>query len=252
MNSTPVIDNADSRSRHIDLEGTVNLRDAGGYETLDGRHTHWKTLWRSDSLHHLRPEGQKTLLDLGIRTIIDLRFPSEIAQSPSVFANSTAVRYHSIPLIPDTMPDNLPIPDDLVALYIGFLDDCQAALRNILGTMLESGSAPVLVHCTAGKDRTGMVIALLLGAVGVPDATVVADYALTESYIGSLLPALRRDAVRNGLDTVWYERMLDCQPEFMAKALEYLHKRYGSAENYWRGLGFSAKQLDDLRMMLVD
>src|SRR5919206_5017078 len=110
-----MLDSASSAlPRHLSLTGTYNLRDTGGYRTLDGRTTRWRTFLRSDSLHRVPPMAQTTLLNYGVRTVIDLRRSDELHVAPNVFAGSSIVSYHQISLLMDTPPPRGVRPRPLV------------------------------------------------------------------------------------------------------------------------------------------
>ena len=239
--------------RRLALNLVYNLRDIGGYRTTDGRHTRWRVLFRSDSLHRLTPDARQELFELGLRTIIDLRYREELAGAPNVFAGSSRVQYHPIalyelddPVIAACRPQNL---DEV---YRMILAHAQPQIKRVIDTLTEPGALPALAHCTAGKDRTGMVIALLLGVVGVPDETIVEDYALSGAYLGPLLAELRAQAARDGLDMDWYNRLLDSDPAIMRRTLAHLRQQYGGAEAYLRAAGVSGRQIDLLRAALVE
>ena len=239
-------------TRHLGLEGTYNLRDLGGYGTLDGRTTRWRTFFRSDSLHRLPPAAQTTLLDYGVRTVIDLRRSDELHVAPNVFASSPAVTYHQVSLLVDTPPMRGVRPRPLVETYWMILDERQEQLRQALATLAAPEGLPALVHCTAGKDRTGVLVALVLGVVGVPTTTIVEDYALTAQYlVGTYLEEVRQRAARNGIPWEWYQHQVDCHPEFMHTTLQYLEERYGNITTYVRTIGLSDEQCDRLRQALV-
>src|SRR5689334_7070320 len=108
---------ASTLSRHLRLAGTYNLRDIGGYCTLDGRTTRWRTFFRSDSLHRVPPMVQTTLLNYGVRTIIDLRRSDELHLAPNVFANSSDVMYHHVSLLADSLPERKTAPRSLPDVY---------------------------------------------------------------------------------------------------------------------------------------
>jgi len=238
--------------RHIPLAGIFNLRDTGGYPTADGGYTRWHHLWRSDNLHRLSPADQQTFIDFGIKTVIDLRYARETVQSPNMFAQAAHLHYYNIPLMATSPSLDAVPPRDLTEVYTGILDNCQPAIKAVIETVLTAADAPVLIHCTAGKDRTGTIIALLLGAVGVSDDVIVADYALTGQYIQPLLVELRAHAGRSGIDAELYERMLACTPDLMQGALHHLHEKYGSIPAYVQQLGFTSDDLARLRRMLVE
>src|SRR5436309_6252589 len=166
-------------TRHLNLEGTYNLRDTGGYRTLDGRAIRWRTFLRSDSLHRLPPVAQTILMGYGVRTVLDLRRSDELHMAPNVFVGSSDVAYHNVSLLTDTPPVRQQAPRPLVDTYRLILDQRQEQLRQALATLAAPGGLPAVVHCTAGKDRTGLIVALVLGLAGVPTTTIVEDYALS-------------------------------------------------------------------------
>lgn len=239
-------------TRHLGLEGTYNLRDLGGYGTLDGRTTLWRTFFRSDSLHRLSPAAQTALLDYGVRTVIDLRRSDELHVAPNVFAGASAVTYHQVSLLLDAPPPRGTRPRPLVETYRLILDERQEQLRQALATLAAPGGLPALMHCTAGKDRTGLVVALVLGLLGVPTATIVADYALTAQYlVGTFLDEVRQRAAGRGIPWEWYQPQVDCHPEFMHSTLQYLEEHYGGIAAYVYTIGLRDEECDRLKQGLV-
>jgi len=239
-------------TRHLGLEGTYNLRDLGGYHTLDGRTTRWRTVFRSDSLHRLPLAAQTILLDYGVRTVIDLRRSDELHVAPNVFAGSSVVSYHQISLLMDTPPPRGVRPRPLVDTYQILLDERPQQLRQVLAALATPGGLPAVVHCTAGKDRTGLVAALVLGLLGVPVTTIVEDYVLTSQYlVGPYLEEVRQRAASRGIPWEWYQHQVDCHPEFMHTTLQYLEEHYGGIAAYVRAIGLSNEQCEGLRQALL-
>ncbi len=239
--------------RHLGLEGTYNLRDTGGYRTLDGRTTRWRTFLRSDSLHRLPHMAQRTLLNYGVRTVVDLRRSDELHVAPNVFAHASEVAYHHVSLLVDTLPDRQVAPRPLLDVYRLILDTRQAQLRQALTTLAAPGGFPAVVHCTAGKDRTGLIVALLLGLAGVPAATIVADYALSAQYlVGPYLEEARQRAAQHSIPWEWFEPQLLCPPEFMQTTLQHLEERHGGIAAYMRRIGLNQEQCAGLRHALVE
>jgi protein-tyrosine phosphatase len=239
--------------RHLPLAGAYNIRDVGGYHTQTGRVTRWRRLLRADALHALTPAAQAELLAYGVHTIIDLRFAQECAAAPNVLAASPAIRYYARPLFPGSVPIS---PQgqpayDLESMYRLILDKCQAPLAAVFDIVPQTERA-VLVHCTAGKDRTGMVIALLLGLAGVDEQTIAQDYALTAEYAAPLFVTLRAQAAANGRDLAIFERFLEAKPEAMLRTLAYLRLRYGSIPAYFHHLGFDDARLAQLHDWLTE
>lgn len=247
----------ETNSRHIPLDGCYNLRDIGGYPTRDGKITRWRTVYRSDSLHRLSADSQNTLLGNGLKTIIDLRFPEEVQHDPNVFAASTALHYHHIPLIlrdpvqPNVDGQRRDASPSLYAIYLSIIESFQPQVRAVLTTISES-DFPVLIHCTAGKDRTGVIIALLLGLAGVEPETIVEDYALTSTYLTPLVASLKQRSAELGIDPETYAKMLETPPPAMRDTLIHIDAVYGSVERYLGSIGLTDQQLQTLRDRLVE
>jgi protein-tyrosine phosphatase len=228
--------------RHIRLAGTRNLRDVGGYPAGDGRQTRWRTLLRTDALDRLPPASQAKLLDLGLRQVIDLRWPHELEDAPSVFRGSGAVRYLSIPLLDDD-----PTPDvGIVGTYRRMFDSRAPQLVEIVRALLEPDGLPAVVGCAAGKDRTGVTIAVVLAAVGVPTDVVAGDYALTAELFAADV------ADEHFVDWRASSAVVDCPPEYMLEALEHLERRHGGAAALLRRNGLTDDELDRLSELLTE
>lgn len=238
--------------RHIRLEGAYNVRDVGGYSTLDGRVTQWRRLLRADSLHRLTAEDQQRLRDYGVRTIIDLRLPFEVKHNPNVFARADDVRYVNLPLITERSETSIESRAGSVGeLYRLMLDECQEPIRQTLATMAET-DAPVLVHCFVGKDRTGLIAALALGAAGVPVETIADDYALSAPLTVSLIAEIRATLIRLGYDIARFDRLSPAPREAMISTMAHLNERYGGVEAYLAAIGLTAAQRDGLRRLLLE
>ena len=237
--------------RRLRLEGAYNVRDVGGYLTGDGRMTRWRRLLRADGMHRLSEEAQRTLLEMGLRTIIDLRRPRETEEQPNVFATATTVRYLHRPLYQVVGGDH----DErtLGEIYRWVVDECQPQIAAVIGLLAEPDALPGLVHCTAGKDRTGVMVALLLGAVGVPHDVIVADYAVSaENLRGEFVEESKRRVLAAGLDWARYERLMISPEEFMRDLLAHLDRQYGGVEAYLRLIGVDGEQLATLRANLTE
>jgi protein-tyrosine phosphatase len=227
--------------RHIRLAGTRNLRDVGGYPAGGGRRARWRTLLRTDRLDRLAPDAQARLLDLGLRQVIDLRWPHELAAEPSVFAHSPRVRYTHIPLLEDNPPE-----DGIAAVYKRMVDERGAQLAEVVRALLAPAGLPAVVGCAAGKDRTGVTIAVLLSAVGISRDVVVGDYVLsTECFATPAEGADRDDPIDGAIE-------VDCDPAFMEATLDHVEARWGGARGLLRANGLVDEELDRLSELLTE
>ena len=238
----PSVSRAGQPERHIRLPGTRNLRDVGGYPAGSGLRTRWRTLLRTDALDRLPDTSQQMLLDLGLRQVIDLRWPEELAEAPSVFAMSAAVRYTSIPLLKDD-----PGPDaGLADIYRRVFDERAAQLAEIVRALLEPDGLPAVIGCAAGKDRTGVTIALLLATVGVAHDVIARDYALTvEIFAEAVQDAHLVDWRAEALD-------LDGSPDYILGALDHLDRRHGGPHALLRKQGVSDEEIAHLIDLLTE
>lgn len=239
-------------ARHIPIEGTHNFRDAGGYITRHGRSLRWGTLFRSDSLHALTVAGRQAVCDLGIRTTVDLRADHEISRFPSVFADCQDLVYAHLPLSARGTDTQAPEARDLIELNRMFLDLGQASLLSILNALAAPGAFPAVVHCSVGKDRTGLLVALLQELAGATRQDVVADYVLTSLHAATLIEEITPIALAEGRDAVQFARLMECRAEVMDETLVYLDDHYGGAERYVRGIGVADAAVASLRQSLVE
>lgn len=235
--------------RYLDLEGAYNIRDIGGYTTADNCQTRWRTVLRGGRLSELTPKSQQTLLDYGLKKIIDLRRPSELADSPSVFANSEVVRYYNIPLIEEE--SLIRKFDSLTELYEGILANSQAQIREILEIIADSANEAVMVNCTGGKDRTGIIMALLLGIANVPAITIAEDYALSNGYLTSLNDSLREKAAAAGYNMEHFEMLLTSKKESMLETLSHIETTYGGIRSYLSLIGLNESNVQKIQSRLV-
>lgn len=238
--------------RHLPLEGTYNVRDLGGYTTADGHVTRWQTLLRADSLYALSAETQQQLIDYGVRTIVDLRSDHELEQEPNAFAGSGSIRYINIPLLGQmNSGDPAHMPRDLLTIYKYILDDAQPTVKAVMRAFLIDKGIPALFHCSAGKDRTGVIAALMLALAGVDDVTIAQDYALTAQYLEPKFARYRQQAAAAGRDMSAFEPLLLSEPQTMLDTLEYLHRVYGGAAAYLKHTGLADSEIEQLRSTIL-
>jgi len=252
--------------RWIDLEGAVNVRDTGGLVTEDGGTTVAGRLLRSDNLQELSPADITRLVrDIGLTTVVDLRSTAElVSEGPAPLQAVDGVRHVHLPVLPelgattDMVADVLLTRDDLdrhrypddpiCGHYLGYLEDRPGQVVSALRT-IGGAEGAVLVHCAAGKDRTGVVVALALSAVGVRQEAIVADYAATGERTEALVERLRRSPTY--ADDINSKPPRPPRPGTMAAFLEQVGSRYGGTRRWLAGHGFDDGDLDLLRAKLL-
>jgi protein-tyrosine phosphatase len=241
------------RTRTIALRGTFNLRDVGGYSAGHSR-TRWGTLYRSDSLHRLDDSARNRLRDLGITLVIDLRDDEEREHSPSLLAGTTVEIVHN-PVL--HTPASLVIASDasLNDFYDEIVDNSGSRLVSALRHIACVQNGAVLVHCTAGKDRTGLVIALALALAGVDRAEIVRDYAATESHLPVKLLdeiILRLRAERTSGSVHLDELVRRSPAAVLERTFGRIEARYGSIDGYVRAHGLADDDITALRLVLLE
>ncbi|MFC5758855.1 tyrosine-protein phosphatase [Rhizobium sp. GCM10022189] len=241
--------------RVIALDGAHNVRDLGGYATGAGGLTRWRSLLRGDALHGLSAADIEALVAQDVTTVIDLRNGHEIALQPNRLEGDARVVYANIPLFAALAPIDMGAADaagfDMGERYCQALDSCQPAIAEVLATIARAPDGIALFHCTAGKDRTGLIAALILANAGVDDAVIIEDYALTGSVSGPLLGQLRARALTRGASAAFVDTVLASAPESMARALHHLASRYGGAGSYMAQIGMSRRDVRDLERRLA-
>jgi protein-tyrosine phosphatase len=236
---------SDSPARHLNLAGASNFRDLGGYPGKDGRTVRWRQIYRSNHLGHLTGADIELLRPLGLKNAFDFRGTEERAEA---ICGIEEIAVHSLPIEPTVvaalrarLATGVPLSsaDALEVMRGSYRDYVRfntPRFRALFAHLLED-RAPLVIHCTAGKDRTGFACALILHALGVSDELIAEDYLLTNRFyrrdpsVSSDLP----DEVRQVLGSV--------QASFLAAAFEAIRANYGNLENYFRdGLGLGARQ----------
>ncbi len=244
---------ADSLERLIALEGAVNFRDLGGYAAENGRRTRWRVLFRADGLGELTEGDLSVMRSLGIRTVIDLRSATELERG-RFDVDAHPVAFHHFPFI-EVLPDAEEFdrrPGLLGSQYQEILRDAGPQIIAVLEILSRPDALPAVFHCTAGKDRTGVLSALVLSLLGVDEPTVVADYALS----GAAMLRLRAKLIlkypegRETLENI--DEVFSADPGQMELLLDHLRDQYGSAEAYLAGLGAPAGLIEALRTALLE
>jgi len=253
--TTKVVRRSPTAQRCISLAEVYNLRDVGGYPTTDGRSVRWGHIFRADGLHRASPADRDCIRALGVRTVIDLRSWDEVAAGHVSVVAIGAERFHHLPVLHSldaTLgPAAVTDPEETLAqTYRKMLEEGSLALALALRVMADPSSHPVVFHCAAGKDRTGVLAAVLLSILGVDEAIVVEDYALSAPAVERMVRRLMVGA--GGAEVpVIPEWLLSAPAGAMRRTLEGLRHRHGSVEGYCLDSGVTAETLDTLRRLLL-
>jgi len=239
--------------RNLGFSATYNFRDVGGYTGLGGRTVRWRRLFRSDALHRLGEADAEAFAELGVRTVIDLRRPFEIEKYGRV-AERYGLDYHNL-VLEHVDWEEVGHSHDVVHerwladRYLNFAEDGRKGILSSLRVIADPERAPVIVHCMAGKDRTGTVCALTLSLLGVSDEDIAADYALTTSAMRPLTSYLME---KHPEAIVGNEHMFDSPAGAMLMFLDDLRALHGSVEGYVKEIGLTDDEIAALRAHLLD
>jgi protein tyrosine/serine phosphatase len=246
--------------RTLSWDGCVNVRELGGHPTKDGRTTRFGAVVRADSIRQLSDAGWAALLDYGVSQIVDLRFRSELAMDAP---RDVDVEVVHVPLLPelddpewaeidsvgDAQPDALAATR---AVYLEFLERRRPQFGEAITAVARAPEdGAVVVHCFGGKDRTGLVVALLLRLVGVDRETIGADYALSGHNLRDMTAAWVAKA-EDELERLRRTRMGKAPAEAMVAVLEELERRYGSVREYLHAAGVGPTMVDKVAARLVE
>ncbi len=246
-------------SRRVFIPGTLNFRDIGGYRTKSREEVAWRRIYRSDCLDSIGESGAEVLKSLGIKTIIDLRSPSEKKGNPFYFKPFKQV---TIPLCSDEfdtfyadaysgMLNMDSLRNEILHINVEILEEQWKSLRKLFRVLQDEDNYPVVIECSSGNLRTGLVTAFLLGALGVSHETIVQDYELSNYYssvphvcnIGYSLPEEAQEMVT----AVYTSRA-----ENIDDIYDYILERYDGVESYLRHkLGLSQKELKHFRKLML-
>ncbi len=240
--------------RVIDLEGCLNFRDLGGYPTADGRTVRWQQVYRSDALHHLTPADVVRVRDeLGIAAVVDLRSTAELRGEGRGPLAAEPIGFHHLPLFDgrEARPENWPPIVTLADRYILLAEIAQAPIARLITVLAEAGG-PVVYHCAAGKDRTGVVSAVLLGLLGVRDEVIVADYAATQENLEAIIERLMAAKGYQTMLSALPPDTLHAEAETMVAFLASMRERYGSMRGYARAAGVTDALVERLAERLLE
>jgi len=240
--------------RVITLEGSFNFRDLGGYATSGGGTVRWRRLFRADGPHALTPADAALLRGVRITTVIDLRTGPEVERGRWT-DHLGPVTEHHLPLT-DVLPtdDQLPSWSEVtyVARHYGELLETGApAIATALRVIAGAGRQSTMFHCSAGKDRTGVLSAVVLGLLGVADEDIAADYALSGEAMARMVEFLRARAEDPERIERHLPAILTASPRTMEHLLDHVREKYGSFDGYARAIG-AGDTIEPLRATLLD
>ena len=245
--------------RLIGLEAVHNFRDLGGYATADGRSTRWRTLFRSDGLYRLRgADDMSRVRQLGLKSVIDLRTEREQREQGIFPTDDIEVTFHHLSIVDVTWSDTeTPEFDDevefLVWGYRDMLEIGSSRFADAMHVLAQTDSLPAVFHCAAGKDRTGVLAALLLSSLGVEDAHICADYGLTQDAMRRSIAwsKVHRPELAERYATI-PKAYLAADPRAMQIILAELAQRHGSVRNYVREIGVADTTVEALGNLLLE
>ena len=272
----------ETKQRVLYIDGTLNFRDLGGYSGFDGKTVQWGKIFRCAQLDRLEPGGIQSLIDLGINTVIDLRFEDETLLYPTIRAAFPRANFFSWQDEPDSAQtieesssmkrswrsslesgDPAQVREAMRINYPTKLYSHRAIYRRMLLQLLEQ-ETPLVFHCAAGKDRTGVAAALILSLLGVDNDQIMQDYLLTQPLIEGRMEqwlaggATTNDKYQDFQDHLsnqpreMIQPVLDADPAYMQTLLDYVADKYGSFETYaLEQLELSSAQIEALRVQFL-
>lgn len=232
--------------RRLPISGALNIRDIGGYPAKGGKVTAFKRFLRADAPVKLPDEDVDFLVKYGVKQVIDLRTSIEIALKANSFANVKGVEYLNVSVLDvfaiavgnvKSEKNGINTVDEL---YKNLLDRASASLASALRAMSKLDNGITLYHCTAGKDRTGVLTALLLSVAGVSDEDIIADYQISNTY---LFPKYSKKNYKLSDKRL---KFMSSKAEHMREMLSYLMDNYGGAEKYLSSIGITLSEKNRL------
>ncbi|GAE31421.1 tyrosine-protein phosphatase [Halalkalibacter hemicellulosilyticus] len=258
--------NVQQPNRLIEFTGTFNFRDLGGYETTDGRRVKWGKIFRSGNISMLDEQDMRQVQQLGVTAICDLRADDELERFPTPFMEF--IQLYHVPVIPSNGEEEyrqaldlteefvkrISKPGDLLTQLNEKMTDHTKAYRKVFDVLLEEEGA-VLFHCMAGKDRTGVMAALILSVLNVPREIIVEDYLYTNRSSDRLKQSLathNHEHIKK-LDTKVVEAMLEARTEYIEAFFKKIDQDYGNVYKYMtNAIGLSEAEIQLLQEKLLE
>lgn len=259
--------------RKVPAPGMDNLRDLGGFKTVDGRYTRWGLAYRADTLYKAKPDGYRYLTNMNMGYVFDLRNEGEVARKPDPAMDG--VRYFHTQ-IPDSPPGYEDVSWDTNEDIFKFVSSPRAetfyidtnafmvdapkshdSMKKVFDSALNADGKALVWHCAGGKDRTGYVSAIFLAALGVPEETIVNEYLLTNEYrkefdkqeLADMGKAFNNHpAAMKGFLAIQQSR-----PDYILAGLKRIEQQYGSMNNYLeKEIGLTKEQIAKLKQMYTE
>ena len=247
----------DYEQRHHRFGACFNFRDVGGYRTQDGHRVRWGRYFRAGRQDRMTAEDLERLAAMGVKSQIDLRKTDEISDQGRGPLPGMGAEYHNIPVIPDGGVDQLArlVGDTGISgrRYLGYLEFEGDTWLRIFDVLAEANDHPVLVHCTAGKDRTGVTTAFLLSILGVHRDVIDADYLLTNRDVARQVAFLdEQGLLPEGLSRADMMHAAGVPETAMSDFLDGLDERHGGALAYLRSVGVTDEHFDRVREAFLE
>jgi protein-tyrosine phosphatase len=244
-------------SRSVALTGVFNFRDLGGYAVADGRTIRWRTLFRADGLDRLTPADVEVLRPFGLRTVVDLRMAHELEERGRFPVDDYPVTFHNLSVLDKTWDREQaaaspqPPAEFLHERYTEMLLEAGPRYAQAVRLLAAADAMPAVFHCAAGKDRTGLLAMLVLGALGVAHDDIVEDYALTSTTMEAFRAAAADDpAVAEGLAQI-PQIFFAADPVAMSTVLGDIEAAHGSVRSYVQTIGVDDAALAELERQLL-
>lgn len=237
--------------------GVFNVRDLGGLTTIAGDRLRRGVVFRADGLHRLPADEIEQLAELGVRTVVDLRAPSEVTTAASIEADGVVVLH--LPVLREVWGEDAFTDEEtadpvsfLVARYLEMVDEGGKAIAAVFELLATDGCRPLAFHCSAGKDRTGVIAALVLASLGVSDDDIAEDYGISAAGMDKLIEWYLADRPEAATTMSRQPAALwSCPPEAMHVFLARIRDRWGSIQAYLSSIGVEEATVAAVRTALL-
>lgn len=228
--------------RRYAFKNVKNMRDLGGFPLDLNKETAYGKFIRSDAPIEVSKEEMQFLIDLKVTTVIDLRSDMEVEENPCAYKSNSNFQYHHCPMFGNgVIPDK---EEEVPLLYFDMADE-KTKMKSVMKIIADSENG-VLFHCTAGKDRTGVVAAIILSLVGVSMSDILADYEVTYCYIRETIGKLLMDDPR-------YPAFLgQSKIEYMERFFQLFLEKYGNTKNYLLEIGLNEDDINNIKSKLME